>query len=69
MEAIRTIIKRNNLSTIQIPESFGDMVEVIIIPKMELHMTDSRIFAELQQKNGFAENVLSQECEDVWNEL
>ncbi|MBN1548306.1 MAG: hypothetical protein JW902_16775 [Syntrophaceae bacterium] len=47
------------------------MVEVIVLPieQEKTSSTDSESIMRLQEKTGFAMNVLADEKEDVWNEL
>jgi len=71
MQAIRKIVKRESIKSIFVPEEFGDRVEIIVLPlKREKTLSaDSEAIIKLQEKTGFVMNVLSDEKEDVWNEL
>lgn len=71
MEVIRQIVERKSITSIFIPEEFGDQVEIIVLPiKKTQKMADaSRAMLELQEKTGFATQVLQDASEDVWNEL
>ena len=71
MQVVRKIVKRENIKSISIPEDFGDMVEVIVLPiaPEKTLSADSESIMRLQGKTGFAMNVLADEKEDVWNEL
>lgn len=71
MQVIRKIVKRESIKSIYVPEEFGDRVEIIVLPlKREKTLSaDSEAIIKLQEKTGFAMNVLSDEKEDVWNEL
>lgn len=69
MEAIKRIIKRKNFALYNIPESFGDKAEIIILPfsKEETH---SESYALLKaQENNKSTNILNEPEEDAWNEL
>jgi hypothetical protein len=74
MEAIKTTIARSKLSFLfDIPESYGEKVEVIILPgnnrESETIHNNSIEMMRLQEKSGFVETVLGDEAEDVWNEI
>jgi hypothetical protein len=71
MEVIRQIVERKSITSIFIPEEFGDQVEIIVLPiKKTQKMSDaSRAMLELQEKTGFATQVLQDASEDVWNDL
>lgn len=76
MEAIRKIVNREQIKILNIPESFGQQVEIIIIPANSSELKDSEVklniekeFYKAQAENGFSLNVLEQQSEDVWNEL
>ena len=71
MQVVRQIVERKNIKSIVVPEEFGDMVEVIVLPlKEEKQMSaESEAIIKLQEKTGFAAYVLADEKEDVWNEL
>lgn len=71
MEVIRQIVERKSITSVFIPEEFGDQVEIIVMPiKKTQKMSDaSRAMLELQEKTGFATQVLQDASEDVWNEL
>ena len=71
MQVIRKIVKRESIKSIFVPEEFGDRVEIIVLPlKQEKTLSaNSEAIIKLQEKTGFAMNILSDEKEDVWNEL
>ncbi len=71
MQVVRKIVKRKSIKSIFVPEEFGDRVEIIVLPlKREKTLSaDSEAIIKLQEKTGFAMNVLADEKEDVWNEL
>ena len=71
MQVVRKIVKRESIKSIFVPEEFGDMVEIIVLPlKREKTLSaDSEAIIKLQEKTGVAMNVLADEKEDVWNEL
>jgi hypothetical protein len=74
MEAIKTIVDRNKIASLfNIPENYGEKVEVIILPvdhtcDESLH-SQSHEMMRLQEKSGFVQSVLGNEAEDVWNDL
>jgi hypothetical protein len=71
MEVIRQIVERKSITSIFIPEEFGDQVEIIVLPiKKTPKMSDASLaMLELQEKTAFAAQVLQDASEDVWNEL
>ena len=71
MEVIRQIVERKSITSVFIPEEFGDQVEIIVLPikKTQKMLDASRAMLELQEKTGFAAQVLGNASEDVWNEL
>ena len=71
MQVVRKIVKRESIKSIFVPEEFGDRVEIIVLPlKREKTLSaDSEAIIKLQEKTGFAMNILADEKEDVWNEL
>ncbi|RLA93145.1 MAG: hypothetical protein DRG83_21410 [Deltaproteobacteria bacterium] len=72
MYAIRKIIKTDRGKAtidIDIPEYFGEEVEVIILPAREKEMFFSYYMAKYQEETGFVKEVLGNEKEDVWNEV
>ena len=71
MQVIRKIVDRRNVKSVFVPEEFGDRVEIIILPmKQEKTLSaGSEAIIKLQEKTGFAMNVLANEKEDIWNEL
>jgi hypothetical protein len=72
MEAIKTTIARSKIALFfDIPESYGEKVEVIILPgstrdNEALHHKSIEMM-RLQEKSGFVQTVLGDEVEDVWN--
>ena len=72
MQAIRKVIDREIIKTLNIPENYGDKVEIIILPykeKKEIDFNESLEYMKLQEQSGFVQNILSQKSEDVWNEV
>jgi len=71
MQVIRKIVKRECIKSIFVPEEFGDRVEIIVLPlkQEKILSADSEAVIKLQEKTGFAMDILSDEKEDVWNEL
>ena len=72
MQAIRKVIDRKIIKTLNIPENYGDKVEIIILPykeKKKIDFNESLEYMKLQEQSGFIQNILSQKSEDVWNEV
>ena len=72
MQAIRKVIDRKIIKTLNIPENYGDKVEIIIFPykeKKKIDFNESLEYMKLQEQSGFIQNILSQKSEDVWNEV
>ena len=61
----------NKRLEIDVPEEFGNEVEIIILPHDSHYETgvDSLEVMAIQEKSGFVESILSDEAEDVWNDL
>lgn len=71
MRAVRQIVDRKSITSVHVPEDFGDQVEVIILPlkKERMMSATSEAIIKLQEQTGFAKHVLADEKVDVWNEL
>lgn len=70
MQVIRTILKtKAGKVLIDIPDSFGEEVEVIILPLRERETSFSYQMMKYQEETGFAKKVLGDEKEDVWNDI
>lgn len=75
MEAIKKNVVRSKIAFLfDIPESYGEEVEVIILPGntqegSEISRNKSVEMMRLQEKGGFVQTVLGDEAEDVWNEI
>ncbi len=70
-QAIRQIVKRESIKAVSVPENFGDMVEVIVLPigeKFSMPKASEQLM-KLQEQTGFANTVLADSAEDVWNEI
>ena len=73
MEAIKRIISRKNFKIYNIPDSFGEEAEILILPfnrnEDSEEIKDSSIdWAKLQAKNGSL-SMLNEPEEEAWNEL
>lgn len=70
-QAIRQIVKRETIKAVSVPEDFGDMVEIIVLPAGEKPALreESEQLMNLQEQTGFAKTVLADSAEDVWNEI
>lgn len=71
MPVVRQIVDRKSIKSVFVPEEFGELVEIIILPVKEKKKisAESEAMIKLQEKTGFATQVLADEKEDVWNEL
>jgi len=72
MQVIRKIIDRKDIQAIFVPEYFGDKVEIIVLPLEKKHgkiSRESEYLMQLQEKSGFADQVLNNSNEDVWNDI
>lgn len=70
MQVIRKILKAESGKVwIDVPDSFGEEVEVIILPVKDRDSDFSYEMMKHQQETGFAKKVLSNEKEDVWNDI
>jgi len=72
MEVIKRIVSRKSFSIYNIPESFGERAEIIILPYQdsEILSTENESFylMKAQEQNGTV-NMLNEPEEDAWNEL
>jgi hypothetical protein len=69
-QAIRKIVKRESIKAVSVPIDFGDTVELIILPiNNDTVPTESEQLMKLQEKTGFANTVLGNSTEDVWNDI
>ena len=68
---IRQIVDRKSIKSVFVPEEFGEMVEIIVLPIMKAKktITESEAMMKLQEKTAFVNKVLADEKEDVWNDL
>ena len=66
MQAVRKIVKRESIKSVFVPEEFGDRVEIIVLPIQDERTipSDSENLMKLQEKTGFASDVLAGERED-----
>jgi len=70
-QVIRQIVDRKSIKSVFVPEEFGELVEIIVLPvrKEKKILAESEAMIKLQEKTAFANQVLADEKEDVWNEL
>ena len=70
-QVIRQIVDRKSITSVFIPEDFGEFVEIIVFPakKEKKISAESKAMIKLQENTGFVTQVLADEKEDVWNEL
>jgi len=60
----------NHRIEIDVPAEFGSRVKLIILPDNEAEVSEeSHAQMALQEKTGFAQTVLANPTEDVWNDL
>ena len=70
MQVIRTILKTEGGKVlIDLPDSFGEEVEVIILPVKDRNANFSYQMMKHQEETGFVKKVLGDEKEDVWDEI
>lgn len=71
MQAVKKVLKiEKGKVTIDIPESFGKEVEVIILPVTEKKNRNlSHYLMKYQEETGFVNKVLGSEKEEVWNRV
>ena len=71
MQAIRQIVKRESIKSVLVPESFGENVEIVVLPVLreDNPLKESKQFMKLQEQTGFAQTVLADNQEDVWNDI
>lgn len=71
MQAIRKIVNRKAVKVIDIPEEFGDEVEIIVLPleQKEKSFSVSENIMKFEEKTTFATQILGDISEDVWNEI
>lgn len=73
MQVIKRIISKENFRTYNIPESFGERAEIIILPYTEeQNITEDRsesyYMMKAQETNGTT-NMLNEPEEGAWDEL
>ena len=71
MQAIKRIIKRVDFKDFNIPDSFGEQAQMIILPFSDLNSENEAFtfdLLKLQEKSGMI-NLLNEPEEDIWNEL
>ena len=70
MQAIRDLIDTEKLKHIMnIPESFGDKVEVIVLPFNTAEKSESYYLMKMQQHSGYIQALLNDQDEDIWDDL
>jgi len=72
-QVIKRVIDRKNFGKYNIPQSFGEKAELIIIPfvdeeKKDDASTESTYLMKAQEMNGSI-SMLNETEEDAWNEL
>ena len=74
MNALRTILTREEFQNMQIPPSFGQKFEVIILPfETELSTSTNKLetfgLMKMQESSGFITDLYNDTDEDVWNNV
>ena len=70
MQAIRDLIDTEKLKHIMnIPETFGDKVEVIVLPFNKDEKSESYYLMKMQQHSGYIQALLNDPDEEVWDDL
>ncbi|MFO7864969.1 MAG: hypothetical protein R6U85_13305 [Salinivirgaceae bacterium] len=72
MEVIKRIVPRKNFRAYNIPDSFGEKAEIIILPYQDNEnltaVNESLYLMKAQEQSGFV-NMLNEPEENAWNEL
>ena len=71
MQAIKRIIPRVNFKQYNIPDSFGQEAEMIILPAKQFdaeNINSSYDLMKIQEKSGMIQ-MLNEPEEEIWNEL
>ncbi|MCX6079903.1 MAG: hypothetical protein NTW32_10255 [Chloroflexi bacterium] len=71
---IQTIRKTEHVTldgklVLYLPEFSGMDVDIIVLPRDATLVTETRAFMQVEELSGFAKKVLSEQAEDVWNDL
>ncbi len=70
MQAIRKIIDADDIrSVVDIPDTFGKKVELVVLPLFDEQGLVSEGMMKLQQESGFIKVIFESEKEDVWNNV
>ncbi len=70
LNPIRKIIDVDDIrSVINIPDTFGKKVEVVVLPLFNEQELMSEGMMKLQQESGFIKAIFESEKEDVWNNV
>ncbi|MBT3226855.1 MAG: hypothetical protein HN354_11075 [Deltaproteobacteria bacterium] len=70
MQVIRKTLKTESGKVwIDVPDTFGEEVEVIILPVKDRDTDFSYQMMRYQEETGFAKKILSNEKEDIWNDI
>lgn len=71
MQVIRQIVKRESIKAVSVPETFGEDVEILVLPvnKTQDTQSESEQLMKLQEQTGFVKTILTDHHEDVWNDL
>lgn len=71
MQYIRKVVDRISITSVCVPEEFGDKVEIIVIPVTDCG-DDVDVMTALhaaQADTEFFRQILADEKEDVWNDI
>ena len=66
---MKQTVSLDGLLTLQLLELRGVEVDLIIVPRGVPIPAEAMVSARLQEQTGFAQQVLADPAEDVWNEL
>ena len=78
MQAIREIVTRDIFKNFDIPQEFGDEFEMILMPTAGIYQSNvkstnlpnsNNAYLKFQEENGFSKNILTQESENIWNDI
>ena len=71
MQVVRQIVDRKSITSVHVPEEFGDRVEIIVLSLCQDadDAVSSYPLHALQAESGFVREMLASEEEDVWNDI
>lgn len=66
---VKQTVSLDGLLTLRLPGLRGVEVEAIVVPVGSKVPSEALASARLQEQTGFAQQVLADPAEDIWNEL